>query len=68
MIFAYKLYVLNSKTIALAIGQRAFTCRHVKLTEMLCLSDHQAIASHCAINNVGPKQHSLSFVICKTHG
>lgn len=45
MIFAYKLYMLNSKTIALAIGQRAFTCRHVKLTEMLCLSDHQAIAS-----------------------
>ena len=62
MIFAYKLYMLNSKTIALAIGQRAFTCSHVKLTEML------TTASHCAINNVGPKQHSLSFVICKTHG
>ena len=49
MIFASKLYMLNSKTVALAIGHRAFTCRHMELTEMLCLSDHQTIASHCAI-------------------
>ena len=26
---------------------------HAELTEILCLSDHNTIASHCAINNVG---------------
>ena len=66
--FCLQTVMFNSITVALAIGHRAFTCRHMELTEMLCLSDHQTVASRCAINNAGLKQHLLSFVICKTDG